>query len=193
MHFIIISAMLLISYVTAYAGVDIITNPSGEGKWEIVWAESIDGENVSSKKLEKDDLIVIKVVSKARRTETYYRTVGWAIYTKNTFAPTNLPEDQYIIGSRDIHRSEKWGVVGSPLMDGSEFITTSSEDVINGFNYADFRIDKKDIFSAFMKKGTKFDKSMIQSDGKIKLYIRGITSVPNQSSKKGVVILSPLC
>ena len=169
------------------------TSGSNNDIWEIVWPESIDGENVSSKKLEKDDLIVIKVVSKARQTETYYRTVGWAIYTKNTFAPTNLPEDQYIIGSRDIHRSEKWGVVGSPLMDGSEFITTSSESVRNGFNYADFRMNKKDIYSAFMKKGTKFDKSMIQSDGKIKLYISGITGVPNQSSKKGVVILSPLC
>ena len=183
----------IMSCSLVFAGDPSDTGNTDSGEWEIVWPESIDGENVSSKKLEKDDLIVIKVVSKARQTETYYRTVGWAIYTKNTFAPTNLPEDQYVIGSREMHRSEKWGVVGSPLMDGSEFITKSSEDVINGFNYADFRIDKKDIFSAFMKKGTKFDKSMIQSDGKIKLYISGITGVPNQSSKKGVVILSPLC
>ena len=187
--------IVLLGCINTFAGTSeggAINNGSTD-IWEIVWAESIDGENVSSKKLEKDDLIVIKVVSKARQTETYYRTVGWAIYTKNTFAPTNLPEDQYIIGSRDIHRSEKWGVVGSPLMDGSEFITTSSEDVINGFNYADFRIDKKDIFSAFMKKGTKFDKSMIQSDGKIKLDISGITGVSNQGKNGRIVISSPLC
>lgn len=77
-------------------------------------------------------------------------------------------------------------------MDGSEFITTSSEDVINGFNYADFRIDKKDIYSVLMKKGTKFDKGMIQSDGKIKLYISGITSVFNQSSKQRSSDFEPL-
>ncbi len=39
------------------------------GKWEIIWEDRIDGQNVSSKKAEYDHLIVIKVVAKARQTE----------------------------------------------------------------------------------------------------------------------------
>lgn len=75
--FIFIVATALLSYTNVYAGQGNIGGGGNEtGEWEIVWAESIDGENVSSKKLEKDDLIVIKVVAKARKTETYYRTAG---------------------------------------------------------------------------------------------------------------------
>ncbi len=162
--------ILLLGCINTFASISEggATNDDATGIWEIVWSESVDGENVSSKKMELNDLIVIKVVAKARQTETYYRTVGWAVYTRNTLAPTNLEQDQYVIGSRDMHRKETWGIAGSPLMNGSEFITTSSEEVRSGYNYADFRINKNDIFSAFMKKGTKFNKDMLESDGKIK-------------------------
>jgi hypothetical protein len=59
---------LLITPIITFAGQGNVAGGGNEdqSEWDITWEDRIDGQNVSSKKLEKDDLIVIKVVAKAR-------------------------------------------------------------------------------------------------------------------------------